>query len=748
HIVYFGEHKGDKALDEIEDIHHSYLLSVKKNEEDARASLLYSYKHSINGFAAMLTLDEASKLSDLEEVVSVYKSYPRKYSLQTTRSWGFVGMDAEYNDYLDMGKDILKKAKYGKEVIVGVLDSGVWPESKSFSDEGMEPIPKSWGGSCEAGLGFNSSHCNKKLIGARYYIKGFEHYFGALNSTEDDRSPRDMDGHGTHTASTAVGRRVAHATAFGGYGGGTASGGAPLARLAIYKACWAMPNVSKIEGNICFDEDMLAGIDDAIRDGVDILSISIGTAKPVPYTEDSIAIGALHALKKNIVVACAAGNSGPAPSTLSNPAPWIITVGASSVDRMFYGPLVLGNGMKINGQSVTPYNMDKMHPLVYAADVTVPDVPMNLSENCSPGSLDPEMVKGKVVLCIRGTTIRVEMGQEVKRAGGFGMILGNNPSNWNEMPVDPHYLPATAVIYDDTEKILNYIKSTKNPTARIQRARTVLNYKPAPCMTNFTSRGPNVVDPNILKPDVTAPGMNILAAWSGGSSPTKLPNDHRVVKFNFDSGTSMATPHVAAAAALLKAIHPNWRSAAIRSALMTTAGVRNNMGEPLTDSSGNIATPFQYGSGHFRPVKATDPGLIYDASYKDYLLYLCSVNVTNVDPTFKCPQKPPPAVNLNYPSIAISKFNGSVTVPRTVTNVGISSSVYFFSAKPPVGLHVQASPSILFFDHVGQKKSFTITVTGDGNAARLINGDYAFGWYDWSDGPYHLIRSPISISLA
>lgn len=250
-----------------------------------------------------------------------------------------------------------------------------------------------------------------KIIGARYYIKGYEAYYGPLNRTIDFRSPRDKDGHGTHTSSTAGGRLVNNVSALGGFASGTASGGAPLARLAIYKVCWAIPGQGKEDGNTCFEADMLAAIDDAISDGVDILSISIGTKEPTPLHEDGIAIGALHAVKRNIVVACSAGNSGPLPATLSNPAPWIITVGASSVDRKFLAPVVLGNGVKImvisftytspgpaifcnrsasyikflgrgylQGQTVTPYKLEKkLYPLVYAGQVINPDVPKNLS---------------------------------------------------------------------------------------------------------------------------------------------------------------------------------------------------------------------------------------------------------------------------------------------------------------------------------------------------------------------------------
>lgn len=156
-----------------------------------------------------------------------------------------------------------------------------------------------------------------------------------------------MDGHGSHTASIAGGRRVYNVSAFGGVARGTASGGAPGVRLAIYKVCWAIPNQMKSLGNVCFDTDVLAAMDDAISDGVDVLSLSIGKSDPYNYTDDGIAIGALHAVKRDIVVSCSAGNSGPTPSTLSNVAPWIITVGASTVDREFYSPVILGNGLKI-----------------------------------------------------------------------------------------------------------------------------------------------------------------------------------------------------------------------------------------------------------------------------------------------------------------------------------------------------------------------------------------------------------------
>lgn len=749
YIVYFGGHSGEKTLQEIEENHHSYLLSVKETKEDAKSSLVYSYKRTINGFAALLSPHEASKLSEREEVVSIFRSHPRKYSMHTTRSWEFAGVEEEMKPENLRKEDLWLKSRYGKDVIVGLLDNGVWPESKSFNDEGMDPIPKSWKGICQTGDEFNSSHCNKKIIGARYYIKGYEAYYGPLNRTLDYLSPRDKDGHGTHTSSTAAGRRVNSVSALGGFAAGTASGGAPLARLAIYKVCWAVPGHGKEDGNTCFEEDMLAAIDDAVADGVDVLSISIGTKDPQPFNQDGIAIGALLAVKNNVVVACSAGNSGPFPSTLSNPAPWIITVAASSVDRIFSSPVVLGNGVKLTGQTVTPYKLqNKLYPLVYAGQVVNPDVPQNITGQCLPGSLSPDKAKGKIVMCLRGNGTRVGKGMEVKRAGGIGFILGNSLANGDELVADAHILPATAVTYQNALKIIAYIQSTKAPTAYIAPGTTVLDTKPAPFMAAFSSRGPSTVSPDILKPDITAPGLNILAAWSEASSPTKLEADKRVVKYNILSGTSMSCPHIGGASALLKAIHPRWSSAAIRSALVTSAGLNNNQGNAITDASGTPADPFQFGGGHFRPAKAADPGLVYDASYSDYLLYLCSIGVKNIDSSFNCSKNSRAPVNLNYPSLAVPGLRHSVTAVRTVTNVGSSKNIYFVSVKPPLGISVKIWPPILYFNRVGQKRSFTITVkvasdiTGD-----VEKGKYGFGWYTWSDG-IHNVRSPMSVSVA
>ncbi|XP_038711742.1 subtilisin-like protease SBT5.6 [Tripterygium wilfordii] len=764
YIVYFGAHKGDKTLDEIEEMHLLYLSSVKETKEEARSSLIYSYKHSINGFAALLTQDETSKLSEIDEVVSVFRSDANKYSLQTTRSWSFLGLDGledenmyDWNQLSTSGRELLSKSKYGKDIIVGIIDSGVWPESKSFNDKGMDPIPESWKGDCPIdGDDFNSSHCSRKIIGARYYIKNFEQDHGLLNASEDSRSPRDWDGHGTHTASIAVGRSVEGAAALGGFGVGTASGGAPKAHLAVYKVCWTMPNQPIARKFTCFSADILAGIDDAIANGVHVLSISIGMPEHTPYDEDGIAIGALHAIQNNIVVVCAAGNSGPTPGTVVNVAPWIITVGASSIDRKFLAPLTLGNGLELTGQTVSPYTLEDMHPLVYAGDVENADVPHHVKGQCLDGTLSPQKVTGKIVLCgnrpgLPGST--VEKCAEVKRAGGVGFIFENNPTMGSELIVETHLLPAIALTASDTLIVGIYIKFSENAKATIGVAKTLLHNKPAPSIAHFSARGPSMVDPHILKPDLVAPGLNILAAWSEKSSPTRLLSDHRRVKYNIIYGTSMAAPHVAAIASLVKAIHPKWSSAAIKSAIMTTSSMKNNMDSLVLDSNGVAATPFTLGSGQVSPVKAVDPGLIYDCSYTNYLIYLCSGGLKNInglskfDPTFKCPKDQVPLYNLNYPSLALPNIKDMVMVSRTVTNVGNPRCVYYFTVEQPYGISVEAFPDVLYFDHIGQNKNFTIRVTPTAIAKEHHKDNYAFGWYTWINGD-HVVRSPIVISLA
>ena len=197
-------------------------------------------------------------------------------------------------------------------------------ESESFKDVGMRPVPAHWKGACEIGTGFTKSHCNKKVVGARVFYHGYEAAIGRINEQKEYKSPRDQDGHGTHTAATVGGSPV-HGANLLGYANGTARGMAPGARIAAYKVCW-------VGG--CFSSDIVSAIDKAVADGVNVLSISLGGGVS-SYYRDSLSVAAFGAMERGVFVSCSAGNAGPDPASLTNVSPWITIVGGNTMDRDF-----------------------------------------------------------------------------------------------------------------------------------------------------------------------------------------------------------------------------------------------------------------------------------------------------------------------------------------------------------------------------------------------------------------------------
>ncbi|XP_073132069.1 subtilisin-like protease SBT1.8 [Henckelia pumila] len=696
-------------------------------------SLLYTYDTAYHGFAAVLDLEEVESLRRLDSVVGVYED--KVYSLHTTRTPQFLGLDAQLSPWTGHGLQELNRAL--QDVVVGVLDTGVWPESKSFNDVGMPDVPSRWRGECESAHDFNPKiHCNKKLIGARFFSKGYNQMVSSLKK-KDLPSPRDYDGHGTHTASTAAGSEVANASLFG-YAKGKARGMATHARLATYKVCGKTG---------CLGSDILAGMDRAIRDGVDVLSLSLGGGSET-YARDTIAIGAFSAMEKGIFVSCSAGNGGPAKSSLTNVAPWIMTVGAGSIDRDFPAFATLGNGKKYTGVSLySGKGMgEKEVELVYNNG-------KNSSSNlCLAGSLDPTLVRGKVVLCDRGISARVEKGAVVKDAGGIGMILANTAASGEELVADSHLLPAVAVGRKVGDKIRQYVKTQKNPKALLSFGGTVVNVKPSPVVAAFSSRGPNTITPQILKPDVIGPGVNILAAWSEAVGPTGLEMDTRRSRFNIISGTSMSCPHISGLAALLKAAHPNWSPSAIKSALMTTAYTLDTTNSPLRDAADySLSTPFAHGSGHVDPQTALSPGLVYDATPEDYISFLCSLNYTlrmieaiSKHPNVTCDRRFHDPGQLNYPSFSVLFGNSRVVrYTRELTNVGAAGSIYNVSVENPPNVVMIVKPSSLLFKNAGDKRRFTATFVLK-KGANQSSGN-VFGSITWSNAQ-HRVRSPVSFS--
>ncbi|XP_047317024.1 subtilisin-like protease SBT1.4 [Impatiens glandulifera] len=726
---------------------YSSLLGSLSSPSDP-SNILYTYQKAVNGFSVRLTHHQASDLRLLPGVLSVLPDQPRQ--IHTTRTPHFLGLTDDFG--------IWPGSDYADDVIIGVLDTGIWPERPSFSDQGLSPVPPGWKGICANTSNFPSSTCNRKIIGARAYFFGYESALGkSMDETTEPKSPRDTEGHGTHTASTAAGSIVSNAGFFD-YARGEARGMASKARIAVYKICWSLG---------CFDSDILAAMDQAIQDGVHVISLSVGANGYAPqYDHDSIAIGAFGAATHGVVVSCSAGNSGPGPSTAVNIAPWILTVGASTLDREFPADVILGDGRILGGVSLYSGEQlgDEKLPLVYGGDCG--------DRYCYSGRLDSSKVAGKMVVCDRGGNARVAKGAAVKSAGGVGMILANTEDSGEELLSDSHLIPATMVGQIAGDKIRNYTKYDAQPTATIVFKGTVIGKSPAaPKVASFSSRGPNHLSGEILKPDVIAPGVNILAGWTGNVGPTDLDIDPRRVEFNIISGTSMSCPHVSGLAALLRKAYPQWSPAAIKSALMTTAYNLDNSGKKMTDlATGEASTPFVHGAGHVDPNGALDPGLVYDISASEYIWFLCSIgydakriavftrgNVSTVDGDDYCGGREgrlDRAGDLNYPSFSVvfdtdHDQDEEIKYKRVVKNVAAAAAdaVYEVSVNSPPWVEVNVSPTKLVFTEDNRDAVYEITFKSKrGRNVLASSSSYkSFGSVEWSDGSGHRVRSPIAV---
>ncbi|KAL0336314.1 UNVERIFIED_CONTAM: Subtilisin-like protease SBT4.3 [Sesamum radiatum] len=705
YIVYLG---GLAETDESPSSHHFHMLQQVVDSRFVNQSIVRSYTRSFNGFAANLTAQEKQELARHEDVVSIFPS--RTFQPLTTRSWDFMGLPENVHRNLTVESDI----------IIGVLDTGIWPESESFNDEGFGPPPKKWKGVCEGGKNFT---CNNKLIGARYY--------NSLQPSND--TARDREGHGTHTASTAAGNYVKDAS-FYGIAKGTARGGVPSARIAAYKVCGLIG---------CLEVDILAAFDDAIADGVDILSISLGPQKPLQFKDDSVAIGAFHALQKGVLVLQSAGNSGDY-KTVASIVPWIFTVAASSTDRGIVTKVVIGNGTAFTGKAINSFSLaGSSVPVVYGKNVTK-TCSEDDARQCLPICLEPSLVKGKIILCDNYLGVN-----DAFRVGAVGAVTSLNaftPQGRHLVHIS-FIVPLAASHLSDQNfnDLQSYYAATITPKVDILTSESVKNID-APLVADFSSRGPNGIIPDILKPDVTAPGIEILAAFSPLAPPSGFSSDKRSMNYSILSGTSMSCPHAAGAAAYVKSFHPNWSPSAIKSALMTTGVNFTWRMDPTKDS----LAEFSYGAGHIDPVKAVDPGLVYETFTEDYINMLCSLGydtatlrkILGVNSTCPTGMQITPK-DLNYPSMARRITTNDSTVltfsenfTRTVTNVGLGNSTYKVTTSTSPDYNISVKPDILSFRTLNERKSFEVIISGK------ITGEMVSAELEWSDG-VHRVRSPI-----
>ncbi|KAM3754865.1 hypothetical protein ACB098_03G197100 [Castanea mollissima] len=667
----FGSHQ-EWYLSTLTSALETSKLSTTNSFSTSTSKLFYSDTHVIDGFAASLSLSELEALKSSPGFVSSIKDLPVK--VDTTHSPDFLGLSGN--------SGLWPVTDYGQDVIIGVVDTGIWPESESYNDKGMSEVPSRWKGQCEFGTKFNTSFCNKKLIGARFFNKGLIAKYPNVTNTIKN-STRDTIGHGTHTSSTAAGNYVQGASYFG-YATGTARGIAPKARVAMYKALWD-------EGS--YSSDIMAAIDQAILDGVDVISLSLGR-NDVPLHTDPIAIAAFGALKKGVFVSTSAGNRGPLLGTLHNGIPWVLTVAAGTMDRDYNGVVTLGNGVQLLGSSL------------YIGK-------WNSSSNKIPIVFFDALVAAVFITNVTDLEFYIRTP-----------------------------FPTIYLNMKNGETVKDYIKTSKsNPKASLEFKKTTLGIKPSPRVSSYSSKGPSISCSFVLKPDIMAP-----VAREGSS--------FLYSKFRLLSGTSMSCPHVAGVAALLKSAHPGWSPAAIRSAMMTTLDAFDNTLNPITDlgDDDHPASPFAFGAGHINPSMALHPGLIYDVNAQDYVNVLCGLKYTNQQiqiitksASNNCSNK---SLDLNYPSFVAffnakgsnSSFKSVQEFHRTVTNVGEGQSTYVASVTPIKEIKVSVTPEKLVFKNKNEKQSFKLSIEGP----QKLKEELVFGYLRWVDSASkRVVSSPI-----
>jgi len=688
------------------------------------------YQVTLNGFSAELSGPQVDELRASKDVLGVYPDTIRHPQAQSS------------TDFLGLGDDATGKggvwektggvSTAGEGVVVGVVDTGISPEHPSFAGDKLRKannrksqrqpytdgsyvyFDKSDGGRFKSpvvtGQGWDKHDYSTKLVGAQYFSTGAA--AAGFDFQHDYLSPRDGAGHGSHTASTAAGGFGVDAS-IGDVDFGSVSGVAPAAKVAMYKACYEGPDPAVTTDDICALSDLIAAIDAAVADGVDVINYSIGGGAATSVLEpDDIAF--FNAAAAGVFVSVSAGNAGPDPVTADHASPWYTTVAASTIPT--WEGTVTFPGFEEAGASVSvPFGEEVSGPSIYAGDAAAGDK----AALCLPGSLDAAEVAGHIVVCDRGENARAEKSQVVKDAGGIGMILVNVPGGADSLDNDFHSVPTVHLASAHRAAVLAYVQGGTDLPVTLIGENITGETTPVPQVAGFSSRGPmNADGSDVIKPDVAAPGVAILAATN--NAPKTEPT------FGILSGTSMAAPHVAGLAALYLGEHPNAAPAEIKSAMMTTAYDTVN-----PDGSANT-DPFQQGAGQVDPTRYLDPGLLYLAGPAEWAAYLEGVGLAEFDGI-----EPVDPSDLNGASIGIGSLASAQSVTRTVTSTAAGS--YTAEVNLP-GVNVTVEPSTLSFSKAGESKTFTVTF--DNSSAPVEK--WTTGLLTWK-GDSGDVRSPLAV---
>lgn len=570
-----------------------------------RAEVVHRYDMVVGGVAVVAPESAIETIAALPGVVGIYVD--RENAPATNKSPSFVGAKKLWGQ-------LGGPTSAGEGVIVGVLDSGVWPEHPGFADPDPKgnayPAPPgtyacTFSGGSNPGAPFT---CNNKLIGAHRFLDAFETFNplppGAFTSARDD------DGHGTHTATTAAGNGKVKAELFGRKIG-TTFGVAPRAHVIAYRVCG--PSLS----GGCLNSDAVAAVNQAILDGVDVINYSIGGGD-APYVHP-VSQAFLDAYEAGVFVAASAGNTGPDADTVGHLEPWVVTVGASTDKGGLGGKAKVvaadGDKLKLKGASVTPAVKPAV-PVLLGADFS--------DAKCLSSTPDGAFA-GSIVVCERGDIARVAKSFNVAERGGVGMILYDAPTGAQGPAPDNHFVPTIHVDATAGTELVDFVTSHSGITASFSNGKsTGLD---ADVMGGFSSRGGPGNTLGVLKPDVTAPGVQVLAGMTPEPwDPAKgAPGE----LFQAIQGTSMSSPHVAGAAALLRDLHASWTPGQIRSALMTSARIA----KVYKEDGVTPADPFDFGAGRIDLKRAADPGLTLDATaqdFRDHETDLWNVNLPSV----------------------------------------------------------------------------------------------------------------------